>query len=108
MAANAWQLVATGVFCGLGVLTAATYLLTSQKGRGRRGIWALESAEAFGKRMRRRRFGAALLAATCIAMFLGLNTLEPAGYGLGYLAYWLIVLIMLGWLVALALATFRH
>jgi len=103
MAINGWPLLLSGILCGLAVLTAATYLVTARTGRRRRGIWLLESHEAFGTRMRRRRLGAALLVAISAALFVGLNLLEPTISPAGYVIYWLIVLAMVVWLIGLGL-----
>lgn len=98
-----WQLILSGLFCGLAALGAATYLVAARPSKRRRGIWLLESAEAFDRRMRRRRLGAALLIVISAALFVGLSLLQPTSAPSGYVAYWLIVLAMLVWLVGLGL-----
>lgn len=104
LAMNGRELLVSGLVCGAGVLLAAAYLLAARTSRVRRGIWQFESDAAFDTRMRRRRLGAALLAAISLAFFVGVNVLQPARWPAGYLIYWLVVLVMLAWLLGLGVA----
>lgn len=101
---NGQELLVSGLVSGAGALLAMSYLFVLRATRDRRGIWQLESEAAFDTRMRRRRLGAALLAAISLAFFVGVNVLQPARWPAGYIIYWLIVLIMLAWLLGLGVA----
>lgn len=103
LALSRWAWAASGVLCGPGLLVAIRYLVLSRRTNTRQGIWKKESAAAFVKRMRRRRLGAALLAAVCVAFPAGLALLEPRRWPVGYMMYWMIVLVMLVWLMGLGL-----
>lgn len=93
-----------GTICGLGLLVGLSYLLTGWIEGRRQGVWQLESGEAFGKRMRRRRLGAGLLITISVGFFVGVVMLQPAQWPAGYLMYWLVVLAMLAWLLGLGVA----
>jgi hypothetical protein len=101
---NGWEWLLCAGFCGAGILLAAWYLLASRPGSVRKGIWQFESGGALDTRMRRRRLGAALLVAINAALFVGINVLQPAHHPVGYIMYWLIVMVMLAWLVGLGVA----
>ena len=83
---------------------ALCYLLISNPNAARKGLWALESHARHVRRMKRRRLGAAILAAACIAVFFGANFMEPAKSPLGYTMFWIGVLVLALWLLAIALA----
>ncbi len=102
------ELLVSGLICGMGVLLAAAYLLTSRPQDGRHGLWQMESDEAFARRMRRRRLGAALLAAISIGFFIGINVLEPGYAPTGYILYWTTVLTMVIWLIVLGILDLRQ
>lgn len=101
--AGGWPSLIGVLICGAGVLIGAGYLLLLRRPDGRQGVWRAESVAAFRRRIRRRRFGAALTIAVSIAVAAGLGILEPKQQPLAYMIYWLIVFIMLAWILGLGL-----
>lgn len=101
---DATKLVVSGLICGLGLLCGGLYLFR-QASRGADEIWARwDTPTGAVRRRRRRRLGATIIVTTSVAFFVGVNFLSPRESTLGFLLFWLVVLVLILWLYGLAVA----
>jgi len=94
-----YWLLSTGL-CAAGFLGSAAYIAYSYWTRHRSGA---AGGELSGDRPWRRR-GAAVCALVCVLFHLGLHHVDPARRPRLFLALWIVVLLLVGWLCLLALA----
>ncbi len=101
---DAARLIFSGLICGLGLLFGGFHLLRGAS-RPADEIWARWDTPAGAVRRRRRRgLGAAIVVTTSAAFFVGVNFLSPRESGLGFLLFWLVVVVLILWLYGLAVA----
>ena len=101
---DATKLVVSGLICGRGLLYGGLHLLR-RASRPADEIWARWDTPAGAvRRRRRRRLGAAIIVTTSVSFFVGVNFLSPGDSGLGFLLFWLVVVVLILWLYGLAVA----
>ncbi|MCH8970188.1 MAG: hypothetical protein IIA66_13850 [Planctomycetes bacterium] len=95
---------------GLGLSIAVAYVLVGRSsGATEPGWWdRLDTPEGVRIRAHRRSFGMVIVVVVSTATFLGINVLDPISGPRQFGYYWLIVLFMVMWLCALALADIRQ
>lgn len=96
------------LFCGISMTVALLYYLTHTGKPAPGWWWECDTPAGRSRRWHRRRLGMAILGVVSAATLLGLYGLDPKANPSSFMAYWLIVLGMLGWLMCLALADIRH
>lgn len=100
---NGWAWAFSVILCGMGAAAGLAYLWMARHGSAQEGVWRRESEAAYARRVRRRRLGAALLAAVSVGFLAGTGWLDPHLAPLVYIIYWFLILVMLAWLVGLGL-----
>ncbi len=93
-----YWLLTTGL-CGIGFAASVGYLIFSA-GRPR------EAGGTVGPAARRpwRRRGAVVCAVICVLFHVGIHHVDPQRWPRLFLALWIVVLLLVGWLCLLALA----
>ena len=99
-----WRIVLSGAISSCGLLCSAVYLLGQVGGPAQAQPWwiRMDTAEGALRRKRRRHMGMALVALLSVAFFIGVNFFNPADAPAAYLAFWMLVALMLLWLCLLA------
>ena len=99
--------ILTGLISGLGLSVATLYLIgrLRQKDDSQdRALWAkLDMPEAYDRRRRRRALSMAIMALISVVFFIGANYLDPKPHPHVALLFWVVLLILLIWLCALAM-----
>ena len=99
--------ILTGLISGLGLTVATVYLigrLTKKDDPEHRALWAkLDMPEAYDRRRRRRALSMAIMALISVVFFVGANYLDPQPHPHLAILFWVLLLILLMWLCALAM-----
>lgn len=104
------EFVVSAAILGLGLSVAAAYVLVRRSSAATEPSWwdRLDTPEGVRIRAHRRRFGMVMVVVVSTATFVGINALDPLSGPRQFGYYWLIVLFMVMWLCALALADIRQ
>jgi len=68
----------------------------------------VDTPQGVTRRRRRRQRGMVLMATISLALFLGINFMQPNRFPVEFALYWVMVLLMILWLCLLAVADVRH
>ena len=101
----------TVAISGSGLLCSGSYLLREVAGESDLASWwfRLDSTEGALRRKLRRHLGMAVVALLSIFFFIGINFVDPrVATPVAYLAYWIVILLLLVWLCLLAFNDLRH
>lgn len=71
-------------------------------------IYDLETPGGARRRDHRRLLGMAILAIVSVGLFMGINFIDPLQFPVEFSLFWMIILLMVLWLLALAFADIRH
>ncbi|MCH8879193.1 MAG: hypothetical protein IID34_04835 [Planctomycetes bacterium] len=104
------EFVVSAAILGLGLSVAAAYVLVRRSSAATEPSWwdRLDTPEGVRIRAHRRSFGMVMVVVVSTATFVGINALDPLSGPRQFGYYWLIVLFMVMWLCALALADIRQ
>ena len=104
------EFVVSAAILGLGLSVAAAYVLVRRSSAATEPNWwdRLDTPEGVRIRAHRRSFGMVMVVVVSTATFVGINALDPLSGPRQFGYYWLIVLFMVMWLCALALADIRQ
>ncbi len=104
------EFVVSAAILGLGLSVAAAYVLVRRFSAATEPSWwdRLDTPEGVRIRAHRRSFGMVMVVVVSTATFVGINALDPLSGPRQFGYYWLIVLFMVMWLCALALADIRQ
>ena len=95
--AEFWPAVVSGMISGCGLLCSAVYLLSQLGGADAPPPWwiRLDTVEGGLRRTRRRHMGMALVALLSVFFFIGVNFFDPADAPVAYLAFWMLLALLL-------------
>ena len=104
------EFVVSAAILGLGLSVAAAYVLVWRSSAATEPSWwdRLDTPEGVRIRAHRRSFGMVMVVVVSTATFVGINALDLLSGPRQFGYYWLIVLFMVMWLCALALADIRQ
>ena len=104
------EFVVSAAILGLGLSVAAAYVLVRRSSAATEPSWwdRLDTPKGVRIRAHRRSFGMVMVVVVSTATFVGINALDPLSGPRQFGYYWLIVLFMVMWLCALALADIRQ
>lgn len=104
--AEFWTAVVSGAISGCGLLCSGVYFLGQAGGQDQRPPWwiRMDTAEGALRRTRRRHMGMALVALLSVFFFIGVNFVDPTDKPAAYLAFWMLLSMLLFWLCLLALS----